>query len=195
MPTHAHPCPPMPCAGSQGPTGLRVVPLQLTGLRVGCCRCRAPHHTPRGWEHPLYLLVARKLGAPTHPRPTRVALLLTDCACAQRGADSGARIILPAGLFLAVRHLVRNSPSSPRHRCAIRPRASVRACSCSCVARVVLGWVGLGWVGQSSSGGGWFPPMDRAAGNRPLPTPPGCVAVPSRARIGVGAALARCGLA
>ena len=127
MPTHAHPCPPMPCAGSQGPTGLRVVPLQLTGLRVGCCRCRAPHHTPRGWEHPLYLLVARKLGAPTHPRPTRVALLLTDCACAQRGADSGARIILPAGLFLAVRHLVRNSPSSPRHRCAIRPRASVRA--------------------------------------------------------------------
>ena len=134
MPTHAHPWSPTPTHALRGLTGAHRIArgaAPTDGFACGLLQVLRSSPHAEGLGTPTVLACARKLGAPTRPRPARVALLLADRACAQRGADSGARIILPAGLFLARRHLVRNSPSPPRHRCAIRPRASVRACSCA----------------------------------------------------------------
>ena len=75
--------------------------------------------------------------------PVRIAR--TDRACAQRGADSGARI-LSAGLFLARRQLVGTSPSPPRHRYRYRCVRSVLVSLPGVLVRVVLSrrcWVTL----------------------------------------------------
>ena len=67
---------------------------------------------------------------------------------------------------------------------AIRPRVSARCARARCALPPLLG--------HSSSGGGWFPPMDRAAGNKPSSTHQGRRGLrePSRARIRVRVALA-----
>ena len=128
MPTHAHPCPPM------------------HGMR--CTRPRMPPdcawHRSTGWlacgllQDPSQRV--ELLGTPAGPRGQEAWCAAARCqpaspcgsriAPTQRGTHGAARI-LSAGLFLASRRLVRNSPSSPRRRCVRSDPAplSRRACA------------------------------------------------------------------
>ena len=109
MPTHAHPWPPTPTHALRGLTGTHRIArgaAPTDGFACGLLQVLRSSPHAEGLGTPIVLACGQEVRCAARPIPARIALLLADRACAQRGADSGARI-LAAGLFLA--SLVRDS--------------------------------------------------------------------------------------
>ena len=134
MPTHVHPWSPMPTHALRGLTGTHRIArgaAPTDGFACGLLQVLRSSPHAEGLGTPTVLACGQEAWCANPPearprRPVARGSRVRATWCRQWCSHH-----LAAGLFLARRRLVRNSPSPPRPRCATRPRASVRACSCA----------------------------------------------------------------
>ena len=194
MATHGHPCP----ARLTGTHRIARGAAPTDGFACGLLQVLRSSPRAEGLGTPPVLACGQEAWCanPPEARPRRPC-----CSRIARARNLAPIVVLASFVNRAV-----PCKAAPGEELSIFTKTQVRdPSSCLCpgvLVRVVLSrrssdrahHVHLR-LGQSSSGGGLVPSHGPCCWEQALPTPPGCVAVPSRARIGVGAALARCGLA